>query len=171
MAEMDRQVLCDFVNTEIVKFHQARLASLQRLKLDVVLKKKNPYLFKAKNISVASELISAIMDAFLSSSEEEMFGAFLEELAIFVSEKTHSGRKSTATGLDLEFDRDGTRFLVAIKSSTNWGNSSQYAKLEDNFKKAVQVQRQSHRIAHVQPVLGMCTVSPRRSRTRERIGN
>ena len=156
MAELDRQMLCDFVNTEIVKFHQARLASLAKMKLDAVLRKKNPYLFKAKNIGLASDLVAALMNAFLSSSEEEMFGSFLEELAIFVSEKADSGRKSTATGLDLEFDRDSTRFLVAIKSGTNWGNSSQYARLEENFKKAVQVQRQSHRIAHVQPVLGMC---------------
>jgi len=156
MAELDRAALNEFVNAEIIEFHQKRLASLQRLKLNVVLRKKNPYLFKAKNLNAASDLIAAIMSAFLSSSEEEMFGVFLEELAIFVSEKTSAGRKSTAPGLDLEFDRDETRYLVAIKSSTNWGNSSQYARLEENFKRAVQVQRQSRRVAHVQPVLGMC---------------
>jgi hypothetical protein len=155
MAELDRAALNEFVNVEIVKFHQARLAGLRRLKLEAIVK-KNPYLFKAKNIQVASDLVQTIMNAFLSSSEEEMFGAFLEELAIFVSEKTCNGRKSTAPGLDLEFDRESIRYLVAIKSSTNWGNSSQYARLADNFKRAVQVQRQSHRIAHVQPVLGMC---------------
>lgn len=156
MAELDRQMLCDFVNIEIVKFHQKRLARLARMKLDAVLKTKNPYLFKAKNIAVASDLVTALMNAFLSSSEEEMFGAFLEELAIFVSKTASGGKKSTATGLDLEFDRDDTRFLVAIKSGTNWGNSSQYTALQANFKKASQVQRQSHQIAHVQPVLGMC---------------
>lgn len=44
MPALSRQTLCDFVNSEIVKFHQARLAGLSRLKLDTVLKKKNPYL-------------------------------------------------------------------------------------------------------------------------------
>ena len=156
MTSLDGEALRDFVNEEIVKFHQARLERLQRLKLQEVLRKKNPYLFKAKNINVASDLVAAVMNAFLSSSEEEMFGAFLEELAIFVSEKTCNGRKSTAPGLDLEFDRDGTRYLVAIKSGTNWGNSSQWDRLEENFRRAVQVQRQSHRIAHIQPVVGMC---------------
>lgn len=80
----------------------------------------------------------------------------LEELAIFVSETTSGGRKSTATGLDLEFDRNGVRYLVAIKSGPNWGNSSQYAKLQDNFKRAVTVQHQSRRVSSVQPVLGIC---------------
>jgi len=156
MSTLDRRVVCDFVNEEIAKFHQNRLDALGKIRLDLVLRKKNPYLFRARNFSGASDLVEAIMNAFLSSSEEEIFGAFLEELAIFISEQTCGGRKSTATGLDLEFDREGTRYLVAIKSGPNWGNSSQYAKLEDNFKKAVAVQRQSHRVAHVQPVLGIC---------------
>jgi len=156
MSTLDRRLMRDFVNEEIAKFHQNRLDALRRIKLDLVLRKKNPYLFRARNFSVAGDFVEAIMTAFLSSSEEEIFGAFLEELAIFISEQTCGGRKSTATGLDLEFDRESTRYLVAIKSGPNWGNSSQYAKLEDNFKKAVAVQRQSHRVAHVQPVLGIC---------------
>lgn len=156
MAGLDKQILYPFVNTEIVRFHQTRLSRLQGLKLNDVLRKKNPYLFRAKNIQVAAELVGALMNAFLSSSEEEMFGAFLEELAIFVSEQTSGGRKSTATGLDLEFDRADVRYLVAIKSGPNWGNKSQYDKLQDNFRAAIKVQRQSHRAMNVQAVLGMC---------------
>lgn len=156
MTTIDRQKLLDFVNVEIVEFHRNRTNALENIKLDAVLKKKNPYLFRAKNMSVASDLVVAIMNAYLSSSEEEIFGNFLEELAIFVSEITYGGRKSTAPGLDLEFDRDGVRYLVAVKSGPSWGNSSQYAKLEDHFKEAITRQRQSRRISHVQAVLGIC---------------
>ena len=36
------------------------------------------------------------------------------------------------------------RYLVAIKSGPNWGNSSQYQSLRANFKRAVIVQNQAH---------------------------
>jgi len=61
MTSLDGEALRDFVNEEIVKFHQARLERLQRLKLQEVLRKKNPYLFKAKNINVASDLVAAVI--------------------------------------------------------------------------------------------------------------
>jgi hypothetical protein len=126
------------------------------MKLDTLLKKKNPYLFKAKNHHVASDLIKDILAAHVYSSEEKLFGDFLEELAIFVSSATCSGRKSTATGIDLEFDRDGVRFVVSIKSGTNWGNASQQTRQKQDFEKAVAVLRQSKQNLKVQPVLGIC---------------
>jgi hypothetical protein len=46
--------------------------------------------------------------------------------------------------------------LVAIKSGPNWGNSSQQARLQDNFKRAITVVRQSQHAAQVQAVLGIC---------------
>jgi len=156
MNTNDRQELGTFVNEHIVTFHQARLDALGKINLNNVLKKKNPYLFRAKNITVASDLVSAIMNAYLSSSEEAIFGGFLEELAIHVSQRACGGWKSTAPGLDLEFDREGKRYIVAIKSGPNWGNSSQYAKLRDNFQSARKVLGQSKSVGQVQPVLGIC---------------
>jgi hypothetical protein len=156
MEAFDRQTVYDFVNVEIVKFHDARLARLENLNLKEVLRKKNPYLFRAKNLLTAGQLIPAILDAFLSSSEEEIFGKFLEQLAIFISGQTCGGRKSSAEGVDLEFDLDGIRYIVSIKSGPNWGNSSQYRRLEENFRRAVVVQRQAQPALHIQPVLGIC---------------
>jgi hypothetical protein len=129
---------------------------LAALSLKDVLKKKNPYLFRAKHLVTASELVSSIMDAFLSSSEEKLFGDFLEDLAIFVSEQCCHGRKSSAEGLDLEFVREGTRHLVSIKSGPNWGNSSQYRALKAAFKRALIVQAQRHDGLQAQAVLGIC---------------
>lgn len=146
----------DFVNKNISIFHQSKLSSLQSINLKGVLKKKNPYLFKAKNITVAADLVSGILDAFLSSSEEELFGNFLEELAIFISSKTCNGRKSAATGIDFEFENDGKHYLVSVKSGPNWGNKSQQDKQEHDFKTAVRVLKQSRRTLNVEPVLGIC---------------
>ena len=88
MRPLDRQAVSNFVNTEIVYFHEKRLGRLEAINLNEVLKKKNPYLFKAKHITNAGGLISSILGAFLSSSEEKLFGDFLEQLAIFISSQT-----------------------------------------------------------------------------------
>ena len=126
MNELNINVLNDFVNENIINFHNRRIKSLEGLSLNKLLK-KNPYLLKAKNLVIASDLISNLMEAFLSSSEEQIFGSFLEDLAIHISGITCGGHKSTAPGVDLEFINNGTHYVVSIKSGTNWGNSSQIA--------------------------------------------
>ncbi len=156
MNQPDISTLNDFVNINIEKFHNNKLKTLSDINLKNILKKKNPYLFKAKNITLASDFITEILDAFLSSSEEKLFGDFLEELAIFISASTCGGRKSSATGIDLEFDKNNTRYLISVKSGPNWGNSSQQKKQRDDFNKAVTVLKQSSHTLHVQPVLGIC---------------
>lgn len=156
MKKLNLDDVRQYVNENIVTFHSNRLKSLQSLKLAIILKKKNPYLFRAKNIIVASDLVREIMDAFLSSSEEKLFGDFLEDLAIFIAQKTADGRKSSTTGIDLEFSNKGVLYLVSVKSGPNWGNSSQQRKQEDDFKKAVKVLKQSKHRMNVQPVLGIC---------------
>ena len=45
-----------YVSENIIKFHQSKLESLKKLKLKKILKRKNPYLFKAKNILTAQNL-------------------------------------------------------------------------------------------------------------------
>lgn len=156
MGQLDFEELRTFVNDNIIRFHENRLSVLKKKKLTDVLKKKNPYLFRAKDILVGGDLVKDILGAYLYSSEEKLFGDFLEELAIFVAGKVHDGKKSTATGIDLEFDESGKRFLVSVKSGLNWGNSSQHKKQSQDFKKAVQTLRQSRSVEAVEPILGIC---------------
>lgn len=155
MENLNLSDVCNFVNENIVDFHIRRINSLEGLKLHKLLK-KNPYLFKAKNITTGNELITGLLDAFLSSSEEKLFGDFLEELAIFIASKTFNGHKSSAPGVDLEFFKDDIHYIVSIKSGTNWGNSSQHRKLEEDLANAVIRIKQSHHVANVQSVLGIC---------------
>ena len=156
MKPITQQEITDYVEANIQVFHQKRLDSLQKLKLMDVVKRKNPYLFKAKNINTASEFVTTILDAFLSSQEEGIFGGFLEELAIFISSQVYDGRKSSAEGIDLEFEKDSIRYIVSIKSGPNWGNSSQVAKLRDNFRKAKRILRTNTSLANVVAVNGCC---------------
>lgn len=91
------------IQDNIPDFHQRRLESLSHLQLKKVLKRKNPYLFKAKNINTAGELVQRILDAHLSSQEETIFGAFLENVAVHACSLAYGGIKSGIEGIDLEF--------------------------------------------------------------------
>lgn len=126
----------NYVEQNIGAFHSKRLEKLQSLDLKEILKRKNPYLFKAKNILTTHDLVKSLLDAYLQSQEETLFGDFLEGLAIFVCEKTFAGKKSNFEGVDLEFEKNGLYYIVEIKSGPNWGNSSQIKRMIDNFKKA-----------------------------------
>ncbi|MDP8244448.1 MAG: PmeII family type II restriction endonuclease [Candidatus Hinthialibacter antarcticus] len=145
----------EFISGNIGDFHQRRLLSLEKLKLNDVLKRKNPYLFKAKNILQASDLVRTILDARLSSQEETIFGEFLEQLAIFVSE-TSGGRKSSSQGIDLEMDRDGKRYVVSIKSGPNWGNSGQIRNMIDDFEHAKKIYHTNNPQQEIVAINGCC---------------
>lgn len=148
-------MVSSYVNENIVDFHARRIRSIDELSLEKLLA-KNPYLLRAKDVSTAGELISSLLEAFLSSSEEKLFGDFLEELAVFVAQKTCDGHKSSAPGVDLEFQNAGVHYLVSIKSGTNWGNSSQQRRLEQDLQDATRRIKQSRHGANVQPTLGIC---------------
>jgi len=98
-----------YVEENIGTFHQKRISSLDTLKLSEVLKRKNPYLFKAKYVLTAEQIIKALVDAHISSKEETLFGDWLEGLAIFINQKVYKGRKSGISGIDLEFDDNNIR--------------------------------------------------------------
>ncbi len=150
------ELVRQYVNDNVDDFHTKRLNRLKALKLADLLKRKNPYLFKAKNINAAGVLVPSLLDAYLSSSEEGSFGGFLEGLAIYVAEIVCGGQKSVGIGLDLDMTRNGIRYVITVKSGPNWGNSDQYASLKANFKNAVRILKQSNSMLPVQPVLGIC---------------
>lgn len=139
MNQLNLNEIYEYVEKHISAFHQKRLEYVQH-KVDLwkILKQKNPYLFKAKNILTAQDLIKGFLDAFLQSQEETLFGEFIESLAIFVCSKVYGGEKSQLTGIDLEFEKekDGVIYIVEIKAGWNWGNSSQIKQLRTNFKSA-----------------------------------
>lgn len=156
MEQLNLDDVRQYVEENIGTFHQKRIEKLDDLKLKQVLMKKNPYLFRAKNVMIASDLVKGIVDAFISSSEEGIFGDWLEGLAIFVNEKVYGGRKSGIPGVDIEFDKDGFRNIVSIKSGPNWGNDSQIKKMVDNFNSARRVLRTSGSNVNVKAINGCC---------------
>lgn len=156
MMLLDLNDVTVYVEQNIGSFHNARLRSLESLKLNKILERKNPYLYRAKDIVDPHELVKILLSAHLSSQEETLFGEFLEGVAIFICGKVFGGSKSIAEGIDLEFERDGKQYIVAIKSGPNWGNSSQIKRMRDNFKQAARIYRTNNRSANLIAVNGCC---------------
>jgi len=156
MEKLNLKSVVDYVEKNIGVFHQKRIDGLNNLKLKKVLKKKNPYLFKAKHILTSQDIIKSLTDAFISSSEEGIFGGWLEGLSIFINQNVYGGWKSGITGIDLEFDKDGIRYIVTIKSGPNWGNSSQVKKMKNDFVTAKKTLRTSNSGLVVMPINGCC---------------
>lgn len=156
MNKLNIDDVTKYVEDNIGTFHQKRIESLDNLKLSKILKRKNPYLFKAKYVLTASDIVKGIVDAHISSSEEGIFGDWLEGLAIFINQQVYSGNKSSAKGVDLEFHKDDKRYIVSIKSGPHWANSSQIAKMVTDFKTAKKTLRTSGSNVEIIAVNGCC---------------
>ena len=156
MQKLNLNDIYQYVQENIGTFHQKRIQSLNTLQLGQVLKRKNPYLFKAKNMLTADQIINGLVEAHISSNEETLFGDWLEGLAIYINGLVYNGHKSGIKGIDLEFDSNGKRNIVSIKSGPNWGNSSQIEKMKSDFRSATKTLRTSHSDIVVFPVNGCC---------------
>ena len=156
MNEILLKKVTEYIDSSIGEFHNRRLKSLNDLKLHTILRRKNPYLFKAKNVAIAADLVQSILDAHLSSQEETIFGEFLENLAIYICSEVYGGGKSSAAGIDLEFEKDGVHYIVSIKSGPNWANNQQLERMIENFNRARRTLRTSNSQLHIEAVNGCC---------------
>lgn len=156
MNGLDLEAVKQYVNTNIDTFHESRVRSVSNTTLKKIIS-KNPYLIRAKNVTKASQLVEGALSARLSSSEEELFGQFLESLAIYIAEQTTGGHKSGTPGVDLEFDNNNFHYFISIKSGPNWGNQDQHDSLDKNLRAAVNAykQRKGQR-TQADTVLGIC---------------
>ena len=156
MKKLDLNDASHYVEKHIGGFHQKRIESIYNLKLIKILKRKNPYLFKAKYVLTAEQIVKSLVDAHISSNEETVFGGWLEGLAIFINGKVYNGRKSGIPGIDLEFDAKETRYIISIKSGPHWANSSQIKKMKSDFTSAKRALRTSNSQLNIVAVNGCC---------------
>lgn len=111
-------------------FYNRRTKRIQELKLKEFLGKKNPYLYRAIGTEKASEIVEDILRAFISSSDEGIFGdAFFEPIAKLAS----IGVVSPSEGIDIAIETKDRYTAIAVKSGTNWGNKDQLKKQNENF--------------------------------------
>lgn len=111
-------------------FYDRRMAKLNKLKLKQILKRKNPYLFKALGNQYAPEIVDNILTAYISSSDEGIFGdAFFEPVAKAVS----GGVVASCEGADIAIETDDKYLAISVKSGPNPFNSSQKKRQNDEF--------------------------------------
>jgi len=138
MRPLDLSEVEDYIHDNIGEgFYDKKVEKVRGLSLDDIVKRKNPYLYRAKGSDSAHDYINDILAATVTSGEETIFGNFLERVAIYVCERVYDGRKSGIKGLDLEFEDDTKKYLISIKSGPNWGNSGQINKMLTDFAVAV----------------------------------
>lgn len=127
---MDTETLEREIARCLETFYNSRLQGLEKLSLRKVLSKKNPYLYRALGIEKASEIVEQNLTAFVTSSDETIFGqCFFEPLAKFFA----GGKVSDAEGVDFTRETDGCYLAVAMKSGPSWGNADQHKRQSTNF--------------------------------------
>lgn len=132
-------------------FYVRRIEKISSLKLKDTLKRKNPYLFRAVGIQKAADIVEGLLSAYMSSSDEGIFGdAFFEPLAKFVSE----GIVSPTEGVDVALETDYSYKAFAVKSGPSVFNSQSKKKQAQDFKSLELRLRKLRK--HFEPVVGYC---------------
>jgi hypothetical protein len=112
------------------RFYERRLAKLKKLDLRHILRRKNPFLFRALGFTKASELVERLLESYIWSSDEGIFGdAFFEPIAKEVS----GGVISPSEGVDIAIETETRYKAISVKSGPNIFNASQKKKQNQQF--------------------------------------
>lgn len=130
-------------------FYYRRMEKIKTLKLKDTLKRKNPYMYRAIGVEKASEIVEGLLSAYMSSSDEGIFGdAFFEPLAKFVS----GGVVSPSEGVDVAKESDEVYTAIAVKSGPSVFNAQSRKRQIDDFKALENRLRKLRK--HFDPVVG-----------------
>ena len=132
----NEEAIVKAIATALDSFYTNLIGNIDKLNIKKVMKRKNPYLFRAKAMNGAAQIIDAILAAFVSSSEETIFGnVFFEPIATAAAQ----GQKA----LDIMVERDNTIYAIAVKSGTSVFNADSRKKQEQNFMAASKLAQQA----------------------------
>jgi len=138
--QYNEQEVIKAVANALDEFYTSLIGKLGKLNIKAVMRRKNPYLFRAKAMNGASQIVDALLSAFVSSSEETIFGnVFFEPIATAAAQ----GQKALAEGVDIMVERDDTVYAIAVKSGTSVFNASSKKKQEQNFMAAQKLAQQA----------------------------
>lgn len=131
MTTLDPNKLEELIKKCLNDFYERRFEKLEKLRLKQVLKRKNPYLFKALGTEQASEIVKKILEAYISSSDETIFGnIYFEQIALNLPNVTVSDAK----GVDLILNEPKTIHAYALKSGPHPFNSSAKQRQDTEFR-------------------------------------
>lgn len=149
----DEQAVVRAIATAFETFYTTLIEKIDKLNIQKVMKRKNPYLYRAKAMQSASEIVDSVLTAFVSSSEETIFGnCFFEPIAIAAS----GGSKALAEGIDIMFqdNKSNTIYAIAVKSGPSVFNADSKKRQEQNFMAASKLAQQVK--ARYEAYIGYC---------------
>ena len=149
----DEQAVVEAIATALETFYGSLIEKIDGLDIVKVMKRKNPYLYRAKAMQNASEIVESVLSAFVSSSEETIFGnCFFEPIAIAAS----GGNKALAEGIDIMIQKNDTNtiYAVAVKSGPSVFNADSKKRQEQNFTAASKLAQQAK--ARYEAYIGYC---------------
>ena len=149
----DEQEVVKAVATALETFYANLIEKIDGLNIKKVMKLKNPYLYRAKAMQSASEIVESVLTAFVSSSEETIFGnCFFEPIAIAAS----GGNKALAEGIDIMIQDNTTNTIsaIAVKSGPAVFNADSKKRQEQNFMVASKLAQQVK--ARYEAYIGYC---------------
>lgn len=127
---VDPQALEQKIGDLLDDFYRRRIEKIQTLQLKETLLRKNPYLFRAVGVQRAGEIVEGLLSAYVSSSDEGIFGdAFFEPLAKFVS----GGVVSPSEGVDVAVETETVYKAIAVKSGPSVFNAQSKRRQVDDF--------------------------------------
>lgn len=127
---MNSDQIKELISKQLSEFHQHRIAKLQGLSLKRILKRKNPYLFKAVGKNTIGEIVEGMLLAYISSSDEGIFGAFFFEP---IAKEVSGAKTSDGAGVDLLIESEDRVLAVSVKSGPNPYNSSAKKRQNQEF--------------------------------------
>jgi len=135
----NEDAIIEAIATALDNFYTSLIAKINSLNIKVVIKRKNPYLLRAKAMNSAAQIVDAILTAFVSSSEETIFGnVFFEPVATAAVQ----GNKALAEGVDIMVEEKHAIYAIAVKSGTSVFNADSRKKQEQNFMAASKLAQQ-----------------------------
>lgn len=138
----DEQEVIQAIARALEEFYGTLIEKIDGLDIVKIMKRKNPYLYRAKAMENAAEIVESVLSAFVTSSEETIFGnCFFEPLAIAAS----GGNKALAEGIDIMVQKKelNTIYAVAVKSGPSVFNADSKKRQEQNFMAASKLAQQA----------------------------
>ena len=149
----DEQAVIQAIASALETFYGTLIEKIDGLNIQKVMKRKNPYLYRAKAMQSATEIVGSVLTAFVSSSEETIFGnCFFEPIAIAAS----GGNKALAEGIDIMIQNNETNTIsaIAVKSGPSVFNADSKKRQEQNFTAASKLAQQAK--ARYEAYIGYC---------------
>jgi len=127
---IDEEAVISSIAKALENFYTSLISKIDSIDINKIMKRKNPYLYRAKSMQSALEIVESVLTAFVSSSEETIFGnCFFEPIALAAS----GGNKALAEGIDIMIHEDNAIYAIAVKSGPSVFNADSKKRQEQNF--------------------------------------